>query len=252
MTMQQKDVAILFSGGRDCLAIYALLATGGLNAGIEPVRIHLLQMLNGMSRFATFPAARLTMVNDLLKQQTADPQKMPETCLVDLDVGRLFQGLWLDRYEELMPKYNGKNLVCVACKLAMHTRAILYCMARSVSVLYAGYTKNQSYFPEQTRAFMERIVSFSSWFGVDVTFPLYDEIVSEDIKRHILEDLGLPSTGGGERKCLFSQTLTTATETEIVMYLDDFIPITRDYIEKKLEGRHREAALCFPPGRSLG
>ncbi len=250
--MQRKDMAILYSGGRDSLAIYALLATGGLGTGVEPVRIHLLQMLNGMSRFASFPAARLTMVDEILRLQTGDPQKIPETCHVELDMGRLFQGFWLDRYEELMPRYNGKNLVCVACKLAMHTKAILYCLSHSVSAIYAGYSRNQSYFPEQTQIFMDKIVAFSSHFGVDVGFPLYDEIVSEDVKRHILEDMGLPSTGGGERKCLFSQTLTTVTENEISKYLEDFIPVAMDYIEKKLDARHKEAALCFPPGRSLG
>jgi hypothetical protein len=48
---------------------------------------------------------------------------------IDLDMGRLFQGLWLDPYEELMPHIMeaSKNLVCVACKLAERIRAAALC-----------------------------------------------------------------------------------------------------------------------------
>jgi len=65
------------------------------------------------------------------------------------------------------------------------------------------------------------------------------------ITRHFLEDHGLPSTGGGERKCLFSQTRTTATEKEIEIYLDDMIPVVNKYIESRLEGRLKDSARCF-------
>jgi hypothetical protein len=64
-----------------------------------------------------------------------------------------------------------------------------------------------------------------------------------------LEDFGLPSTGGGERKCLFCQTLTTATERDIGRYLDDMIPMVERYLEYRLDGRVKDAAICFPPGR---
>nr|HDM99942.1 hypothetical protein [Deltaproteobacteria bacterium] len=71
----------------------------------------------------------------------------------------------------------------------------------------------------------------------------------QELAIYLLEDFGLPSIGGGERKCLFCQTLTTATEKEIGLYLDDMIPILRRYIDHKLAGRLMDAALCFPPGR---
>jgi hypothetical protein len=123
-------------------------------------------------------------------------------------------------------------------------------MENYIPRLVTGYAKRQEYYPEQTPVFMEKIANFSMVFGIRTHFPVYEDLEDEMITRHILEDLGLPSTGGGERKCLFCQTLTTATEMEIGQYLDDMLPLVKKYIELRQEGRIREAANCFPPGNT--
>jgi hypothetical protein len=248
----------MFSGGTDSLALYALAALGHHPDLPRPRHVHLLHMLNGMSRFHDFPRQRFEAAQQVIAKQVppADmntPQsavRIPETVMVELDMGRLFQGLWLDRYEELMPRYNGKNLVCVACKIAMHSRAIIYCIENLVPHLVTGYAKRQEYYPEQTPVFMEKIARFSEGFGIRTHFPVYDEFENENVTRHYLEDLGLPSTGGGERKCLFCQTLTTATEKEIGAFLDDMLPIASKFIELRQAGKVKEAADCFPPGNT--
>lgn len=247
--MNKQELAILFSGGTDSLAVYAMAAAGRHPELPRPVKIHLLHMLNGMSRFHDFPRQRFATAQNILATKVSGPEMLPATEMIELDSGRLFQGLWLDRYEELMPRYNGKNLVCVACKVAMHIRAILYCVEQLVPVLAAGYARRQDYYPEQTPAFMEQIAAFSEQFGIRTIFPVFEDFDDQQITRHVLEDFGLPSTGGGERKCLFCQTLTTATAAEIGAYLDDMLPKAAEYIEHKLHGRVREAAQVFPPGR---
>lgn len=247
--MHKQELAILYSGGTDSLALYALAAAGHHPALPRPVRIHLLHMLNGMGRFPEWPRNRFHVAREILGRKVADPARLPAAEMVELDMGRLFQGLWLDRYEELMPRFNGKNLVCVACKLAMHTRAILYCTEHFVPQLVAGYARRQGFYPEQTPAFMERIAAFSARFGITTTFPVFEEFDDQMVTRHVLEEFGLPSTGGGERKCLFCQTLTTATEAEIGAYVEAMIPKLTEYVEHCLAGRVREAAYCFPPGR---
>ncbi|MDF1615011.1 hypothetical protein [Desulfurivibrio dismutans] len=247
--MPKQELAILFSGGTDSLAVYALAAMGRHPDLPRPVKIHLLHMLNGMSRFHDFPRQRFAAAQKILATKSTQPEKMPAAEMVELDSGRLFQGLWLDHYEELMPRYNGKNLVCVACKVAMHTKAILYCTEHLVPVMAAGYAKRQNYYPEQTPVFMEKIAALSDHFGIRTIFPVFDDFDDQQVTRHVLEDFGLPSTGGGERKCLFCQTLTTATADEIGAYLDDMLPRAGEYIEHKLHGRVKEAAGVFPPGR---
>lgn len=247
--MPPQELAILYSGGTDSLALYALAAAGHHPGLPRPVTIHLLHMLNGMGRFPDWPRNRFQVAREILGRKVADPARLPPAEMVELDMGRLFQGLWLDRYEELMPRFNGKNLVCVACKLAMHARAILYCTEHFVPQLVTGYARRQGFYPEQTPAFMERIAALSARFGITTTFPVFDEFDEQLVTRHVLEEFGLPSTGGGERKCLFCQTLTTATEAEIGAYLDAMIPGVIDYVEHCLAGRVREAAHCFPPGR---
>jgi len=239
----------MFSGGTDSLALYAL-AVGGHHPDLpRPRRIHLLHMLNGMSRFHDFPRRRFETAQGILAGRASPFEEEVGAGMVELDSGRLWQGLWLDRFEELMPRYGGKNLVCVACKLAMHARAVLYCVDHLVPLLVTGYAKRQCYYPEQTRVFMEKIADFSSRFGIRTSFPVYEEFSDETVTRHLLEEFGLPSSGGGERKCLFCQTLTTATDREIGAYLDDMIPRMTEYVEHVLAGRVKEAAECFPPGR---
>lgn len=249
--MYKQELSILFSGGTDSLVLYALAVAGHHPDLSRPRQIHLLNMLNGMGRFPDFTRNRFQIAEKILANRVPITEKLPAAHLVELDMGRLFQGLWLDRYEELMPQYGNKNLVCVACKLAMHARAILYCNEHLIPVVVAGYTKKQSHYPEQTPVFMEKIAEFSSYFGVSTQFPVYEDFSEVMTTRHVLEEFGLPSTGGGERKCLFSQTLTTATEKEIGMYLDDMIPRVKEYVECVQDGRLQEAAACFPPGTSL-
>ena len=248
--MHDQELAILYSGGTDSLALYAMAAMGNHALLGKPPRIHLLHMLNGMGRFADFPRRRFEVAQQVLQAQFPQNGRFPVSEMIELDMGRLFQGLWLDHYETMMPKYNGKNLVCVACKVGMHCRAILYCVDQLVPVLVTGYAKRQGYYPEQTPVFMGKLADFSQQFGITTKFPVYDDFVDERYTRHVLEDLGLPSTGGGERKCLFCQTLTTATEVEIGSYLDDMLPVAAEYIEQRRSGKVRAAADCFPPGRS--
>ncbi len=256
--MVKQELAILFSGGTDSLALYALAAAGHHPDLPRPRHIHLLHMLNGLSRFHDFPQRRFMTAQKILAGQApAADHSAPDSGrggpptaeYVELDMGRLFQGLWLDRYEELMPRYGGKNLVCVACKVAMHARAVIYCLEHFIPVMVTGYAQRQEYYPEQTPVFMEKIAKFSRQFGICTSFPVYDDFDEQMVTRHLLEDFGLPSTGGGERKCLFCQTLTTATEKEIGQYLDDMLPRVAAYIEHRRAGRIGEAARCFPPGR---
>ncbi len=247
--MEKQEIAILYSGGSDSLALYGMAMAGSINDVPKARDIHLLHMLNGMGRFPDLPFKRLELARKILENQIPLQEDIPLTHYMELDVGRLFQGLWLDRYEELMPHFNGKNLVCVACKLAMHARAIIYCVLNYVPLLLAGYTKKQSFYPEQTQTFMKRIAAMSERFGIHTIFPLFEEFDSEQISRHFLEDFGLPSTGGGERKCLFCQTLTTARDQDIAAYLDEMIPRVEKYIEHRLSFRIKKAAEIFPPGR---
>jgi hypothetical protein len=248
--MYNQELAVLFSGGPDSLALYAL-ATAGHHPDLpRPRAIHLLNMANGMGRFPDFPGSRFAAAREILARRFPLSEKMVEACLVELDMGRLLQGLWFDRYEELMPRYGGRNLVCVACKLAMHIRAILYCNEHLIPALVAGYTRKQSHYPEQTPVFMEKITKFSGQFGLAVRFPLYDDVTEAVTTTHLLEDFGLPSTRGGERKCPFRRSLTTATAREIGAYLDDMVPRAQEYIECIQDGRIREAAACFPAGNA--
>ena len=246
--MEKQDLAILYSGGPHSLVLYALAMAGYHPEIPRPRFIHLLHMQNGVGRFQAFPHGRYQLARGILERQLPRPEEAAETACLELDMGRLFQGLWLERSEELMPRFGGKNLVCTACKLGMHAKGIYYCITHHVPLLLAGYASGSSCCAEQGDVFMERMIAFSSLFGITTKFPLHGEAGDMPVIRHLLEEFGLPATGGGERSCLFSQTLTTAGEKEIGEYLDAAVPLVVDYLEHALAGRVQAAAASFPLG----
>lgn len=238
----KQDLAVLFSGGKDSAALYAFAAFGKCHDIPAPRLIHLIHMTNGASRFRKQPLRRFNTLKKLLSKQASPNEPLPEAVFIDLDVSHLFQQLWLNRYEALMPKYGGKNLVCVACRLAMHVQAVIFCHEHSVPNLLVGMTKKQSNLPEQSEVFRERLVAVSERFGVITRYPLYEELDDEEITRHFLKDHGLPAFGGGKSDCLFSQTQTTASLDDTASYIDDMIPFLIQYIEGRLDGKIKETA----------
>jgi len=243
--MIKQDLAILFSGGTASLSLYVLAALKKYHDVPSAMTIHLLHMLNGVSRFHEIPYQRFKTAEEILKSQTPQKDPLPESTFIEIDISNLFQRLWIDKFEDLMPKYNHKNLICVACNLAMHTRAIVYCMEHSVPNLLAGHSRKQSHLAQQSEAFVKRLTAFSQQFGINTRFPLYDDADDEMVTRLHLHDHGIPSTGGGNSRCLFAETLSTATETEIERYLDDVLPELVNYVESRLEGRIRDTAMCI-------
>ena len=246
--MAKQELAILYSGSIDSLALYTLSAIGKHPDILPPRMIHLLCVQNGASRFSEFPYDRFKTAETLLKAQMPSTDPLPATDFVELDTSRLFQELWLDRCEELMSQHNGKNLVCTACQLAMHTRAVIYCVERLVPLVISSSSGGRSCCPKHSEAFMTKAMAFSSDFGITSSFPVHRDFDDEMVVKHLLEDHGLPSNSGGERKCLFSQTRTTATYEEIASYLDHMIPRVTQYVESRLEGKIRDAATAFTSG----
>jgi hypothetical protein len=243
--MSKQELAILFSGSVDSLALYTLSAAGRHADIPRPRKIHLLCMQNGALRFKAFPFERFKTAEKTLKAQAPSTEPVSESSFVELDTAGLFQRLWLDQCEALMPQYNGKNLVCTACMLAMHTRAVIYCVERLVPVFIASCSGNQSCCPQQNETFVTKVMDFSYGFGITTRFPLNSDFDDEMVLKSLLEDYGLPANDGGERKCLFAQSLTTATAKEIESYLDAMLPHLNKYVDSRLEGKLRDAAECF-------
>ncbi|MCD6388851.1 MAG: hypothetical protein J7L69_05520 [Desulfobulbaceae bacterium] len=89
--MHKQELAILFSGGTDSLALYALAVAGHHPELPLPRHIHLLHMLNGMGRFPDFTRNRFEVARRILAAQVSQSDEIPEADLVELDMGRLFR-----------------------------------------------------------------------------------------------------------------------------------------------------------------
>jgi 3'-phosphoadenosine 5'-phosphosulfate sulfotransferase (PAPS reductase)/FAD synthetase len=84
----RNPLAIMFSGGSDSLALLSMAYKGQLKGITSPTEIHLLYMLNGMSRFPSFPRERCRIAKELLESQIAEPNKKPAVHYVELDTAR--------------------------------------------------------------------------------------------------------------------------------------------------------------------
>lgn len=247
MATNKQDIAILYKGCTESLALYTLAAIGKLPDIPPPRTIHLLCIQNGASNFQTFPYERFKTAAKILKNQVPASEPLPEEAFVELDATKTFKGLWIDRYELLMSQYNGKNLVCVACGLAMHARALIYCVERLVPLIVVGQRGCSSCDSMLSEVFMTQVTEVSSNFGITTRFPSHSDSSNDRVIEHFLEDHGLPSDNGGERKCMFSDSLSTASDTEIKTYLEDMVPHLSRYVENRLEGKIRDAAASFRP-----
>ena len=235
----------MFSGGRRSLALYTLAATHSHPDIPSTEFIHLLCVDNGMQRFLDLPAQRFRIVRESLEESRPPNQPLPDSALVAVDSSWLLRKLWIDRCEQLVSEYSGRNLICVACGLAMHAKAIVYCAERMVPAVYAGACRRQEDAARHTPVFLEKIEAFSYEIGVKTRFPVYDEFESDRFVRNFLKDRGLPCFGGGERRCLFSDSVSSATDEDVRRYLDDTIPRLLAYVQWTLDGKHEKAVGAF-------
>ena len=160
MNSTPTQAAVLYSGGSDS----TLAAAQALE---EFDKLHLLTF----SRFGIFNIERAQVnVRKLAARYGADRFEHHQ-----IDIDRLFQRVSYDRYLSTLRRHGFLVLsTCGLCKLAMHLRALLFCLDRDVNVIIDGANRAMDIYPAQMKRVIERMQGMYGHFDIDYRTPVFD------------------------------------------------------------------------------
>ena len=160
------EVAVLFSGGRDSsLTACLLLDTGA--------RVHLLTFNDGSFTnfiFLTFASKKIQRIfpDNLVRRVTISSYG-------------LFRKIALANIESDFATYQ-KNLIILGSQLASHAEAVLYCLKFDVRYIASGFTKYESFLPEQMPQAISKLKAFVEEYGIQYATPVYDYADADAVK----------------------------------------------------------------------
>ena len=219
---KKEEAVLLFSGGRDS----SLAAVRLIEMGYE---IHLLTFDNGAIEGIARSNLRLSEFNEKIKKKIVT-RKI-------INCKELFKKIALLDIEKDIESFK-TNLVCMGCKMAMHTISLNYCLKNDIKVIADGYTYYQREWPEQMPKAIEEIRKFHSKYGIQYINPVYDIKSKENAKEKLaLHKLSVDSLEG---KCIFGGTFSTPIETDVVEYIKTKINFCEDYLNIKQPISHYE------------
>ena len=160
MNTEPTQAAVLYSGGSDSTLAAAL-------AMEEFDKLHLLTF----SRFGIFGIERAEV--NVRKLEARFGADRIEHHVIDID--RLFEKVSYDRYFRTLRRHGMLVLsTCGLCKLAMHLRALLFCLDQGIDVLLDGANRAMDIYPAQMKPVIERMQGMYDHFGIDYRTPVFD------------------------------------------------------------------------------
>lgn len=214
-TLQEKtkEVAILFSGGRDSTLSACLFALNGY-------KVHLLSFHSGLGIKSDISNYRFQELNERFPEQIVDRVVLPTFGLV--------RRIAIVNIESDFAKYK-VNLILLGEKLAMNTVATVYCLQNTTRVLADGCSGYQQSYAEQFPETLSLLRNFHSDYGIDYRTPIAS-FNSEDDVKYLLLELGI-STKSLEGISIFADSFSQPTSEIVKTYIEDKIPVCRDHID---------------------
>ncbi len=160
--------AIMFSGGTDSTLAGALMLEEGRD-------VHLLTFNPGFVLF--------------LGNSRNNARRLQEVYGADRVVHKIIDNaaptreiFWSTLPQDLLTYgFNMNALMCLGCRMAMHTGAVIYCLEHEVPYLVDGSIEDQSTIPEQLQSTLTRHRKFyRETFGLHHRSPIYDESRSDN------------------------------------------------------------------------
>ena len=160
--------AVMFSGGTDSTLAAALMLEEGRD-------VHLLTFNPGFVLFlknSRYNAERLIKAYgaDRVQHHIFNNQKPTKEVLwesIRQDVGKY--------------GFNMNALVCLGCRMAMHAKAVSYCLENGVPYMVDGSIQDQNTIPEQFQSTLTHHRDFyRDTFGIYHRSPIYDESRSDN------------------------------------------------------------------------
>ncbi|MFC1698403.1 hypothetical protein ACFL1I_00395 [Candidatus Omnitrophota bacterium] len=166
--MNDKKVAVLFSGGTDSTLTAALAAEryqkvylityqrlGFFSINNTKLNLHKLQSRFGKDKF----------IHQIIK------------------IDRLFNYVSYERYIRNVIKYGFLLLsTCGLCKMAMHLRTVIFCLDNHISNICDGANQGMYLFPAQMDSVIEEVKKMYARFAIVYTTPVFDFAGPQDVE----------------------------------------------------------------------
>jgi len=223
-----KEVAVLFSGGRDSTLVACLLALKG-------IKLHLLTGSCGLGIGTEIVETRFQE----LSRKFSDNIIHWKT----LDIKGLLGAVAFRNIEGDFRQYQ-KNLILLGEKMALHTEAVLYCLSLGIKYIADGTTKYQAHLAEQSPEAVTFFRKFSEEYGIQYLTPVYEATNEQQVK-DLLFILGI-STKSLESISLLSDSFSKPNEGVSALYLARKKPICTQYIAFRRGEISDLDALAYP------
>jgi len=213
--IEGKDIAVLFSGGRDSTLAVCILAFKG-------AQIHLLTGHSGLGIGSE--------VVDVRVQELRKHFGLKVVTWEQLDIRGLVGAIAFRNIEEDFRKFD-INLVLLGEKLALHTEATRYCLSQEIQYLADGTSGYQSNLPEQMPEAVRIFGEFAHEYGIEYLTPVIEYSSEEQVKDELFI-LGL-STKSLEAISMFSDSFSMPDIGIPEKYLQGKISKCRNYLAMK-------------------
>ena len=223
VTRTEKDVLLLYSGGKDSTLAAIRLKAAGYN-------VHFIHFDNGAmldndkpyltftKTFANYPGYYFDYENHAV------------------DIKENFQeyfSKWKQKNGELLTNASIESEIrCLSCRMAMYTEAIKYAKINNFKYLAEGARISQKFMIEQY-PMIERLKELTTLYGIELLLPVLTlESDNLEIEELLSNDF---SSKGWESKCLIGKTAKDKTEEDEKIILDYYRSSIKPKLIQKLK-----------------
>jgi len=233
-----SEAALLFSGGLDSTMAATVLAE-------QYDKVHLLAVERG---YGQVKVERTRRRFEELQEAIGENRFTHDI----LEARKLFGRIVMRTLLRDIVKYKGLFVVCVGCKLVMHTVALIHCLEHNIPCIADGASGATEWMSDQNSESIEGYRRLHGTFGVLYSNPVID-IQDREEERKRLRELGL-STGrkvagrdlGTQPVCYYGDLLTflreavfrfslPVTNRSVGAYIEEKTPALIDYVHKHFE-----------------
>lgn len=209
-------MAVMFSGGRDSSLAAVIYCTRGF-------RVQLLRFITGFGIPSPLPEIREAELRSRF-EDTILPTPEP------IGVYGLVRRIAVAEIEDDFRRFDGKNLVLLGEKLALHAASIVYCLNNGIEVLADGTSGYQADMPEQRGTAIDFFRELAQRYGVRYETPVKAAASSDEVKYALLE-AGI-STKSLEGISMFADSFSMAADDTVRAYLEFKKAHAVSYIER--------------------
>jgi len=164
--LDNRQVSLMFSGGVDS-------TTAALRLADQYDRVHLLTFSNGYGHYR---------INRTRKRAKELERHVGDRFVHHVESIRSLFEMMLDDPLDDFRRFDSGFIWCLGCKMAMHTRCVLYNLEHGIREMTDGSSKSTGEMVEQTLLAVYMVREFYEQYGIEYRTPVYTIPREEEIE----------------------------------------------------------------------